>query len=146
MDYMMNPVICTIWCAKAAVNFAPATPYAAWAIFFALLFTALNLRGIQATARISQGLVLVMTVVIVVFLVAVARYVSGLAGVTPGFFARPFYDPSTFSFRAVATGTSMAGVGDYFHYYSRRYGAGPSGEWYFGPARRQGAAGPRRVS
>jgi polysaccharide biosynthesis transport protein len=47
---------------------------------------------------------------------------------------------------AVATGTAMAGAGDYFHYYARRYGAGPSGEWYFGPARRQGAAGPRRVS
>lgn len=108
MDYMINPVICTIWCAKAAVNFAPATPYAAWAILFALLFTTLNLRGIQATARVSQALVLLMTLVIVVFLVAAARYVSGLSGLTPGFFARPFYDPSTFSFRAIATGTSIA--------------------------------------
>ena len=108
LDYMINPVICTIWCAKAAVNFAPATSYAAWAVFFALLFTGLNLRGIQATARVSEALVLGMTVVIVVFLVVAARYVSGLPGLNASFFTRPFYDPSTFSFRAVATGTSIA--------------------------------------
>src|SRR5256885_3787088 len=47
MDYILNPLICTIWCSKAAGNFAPEIPYFAWAIFFAALFTMLNLRGIE---------------------------------------------------------------------------------------------------
>ena len=51
MDYMLNPIICTIWCSKAAMNLVPEIPYPFWAVFFALLFTALNLRGIRATAR-----------------------------------------------------------------------------------------------
>src|SRR5579871_369276 len=51
MDYMLNPIICTIWCSKAALNIAPVIPYAAWAIFFAVLFTGLNLQGIRSTAR-----------------------------------------------------------------------------------------------
>src|SRR5579862_3235140 len=40
MDYILNPIICTIWCSKAALNLVPEIPYVAWAIFFALLFTA----------------------------------------------------------------------------------------------------------
>ena len=37
MDYVLNPLICTIWCSRAAMNFLPGVPYFAWAIFFALL-------------------------------------------------------------------------------------------------------------
>ena len=54
LDYVLNPVICTIWCSKAAGNVLPMVPYAAWVCFFALLFTGLNLRRIQATARTNQ--------------------------------------------------------------------------------------------
>jgi len=27
MDYVLNPIICTIWCSKAAMNVVPAIPY-----------------------------------------------------------------------------------------------------------------------
>ena len=54
---MLNPIICTIWCSKAAMNIVPEVPSAAWAVFFALLFTRLNLRGIRATARTNEFLV-----------------------------------------------------------------------------------------
>src|ERR1700716_1538747 len=33
MDYVLKPVICTIWCAKAAQNILP-VPYWLWAAFF----------------------------------------------------------------------------------------------------------------
>src|SRR5512132_3665707 len=46
MDYVLHPMICTIWCSTAAMNFLPGVPYAAWVTFFAALFTALNLRGV----------------------------------------------------------------------------------------------------
>src|SRR5579884_208128 len=73
MDYMLNPIICTIWCSKAAMNILPEIPYPAWAIFFAVLFTLLNLRGIKATARTNELLVLAMCVVIVYFFAAALR-------------------------------------------------------------------------
>jgi putrescine importer len=53
MDYILNPLICTIWCSKAAQNFLPEVPYTLWAIFFAGLFTLLNLRGVETSARIN---------------------------------------------------------------------------------------------
>ena len=39
MDYILNPLICTIWCSQAARNFVPGIPYVAWAIFFAAMFS-----------------------------------------------------------------------------------------------------------
>src|SRR5215467_7235532 len=47
-DYIMNPIICVIWCSKAAINFVPEIPFAAYAIVFAVIFTMMNLRGIEA--------------------------------------------------------------------------------------------------
>ena len=63
MDYVINPVICTIWCSKAAMNILPEVPYIVWAIVFAALFTGLNLRRIQATARTNEILAVAMGVV-----------------------------------------------------------------------------------
>src|SRR5438309_7513807 len=50
-DYVLNPIICVIWCSKAAMNFVPEIPFAVWAVSFAALFTLLNLRGIKASSR-----------------------------------------------------------------------------------------------
>ncbi len=109
LDYVLNPLICTIWCAKAAGNIAPAIPYGLWALFFAGLFTFLNLRQVQTTARVNTLLAIVMGVIIVWFLAAVGRYIWGLpSGVDAAFFLKPFYDPATFSMPHVATGTSLA--------------------------------------
>ena len=108
MDYMLNPLICIIWCSKAAMNFAPGVPYWAWAVFFFVLFTGLNLRGIRTSARINAGLAAFMGVVIAVFLIAAARYVFGHPHHASGFFTRPFYDPDTFDLSAVLGGTSIA--------------------------------------
>src|SRR5688572_25003553 len=49
MDYVLNPMICTILCSKLAMNYLPAIPYVVWVTFFALLFTGLNLRGVKAS-------------------------------------------------------------------------------------------------
>src|ERR671936_598581 len=35
MDYVLNPIICTIWCSKAAMNVLPQIPYSVWVAFFA---------------------------------------------------------------------------------------------------------------
>ncbi len=108
MDYILNPLICTIWCSKAAMNIVPGVPYLAWTVFFAGLFTVMNLRRIEATARTNAALAIAMGLVIVAVLIGTVRYVLGLDDLSGGFFLRPFYDPSTFRFSNVAAGTSLA--------------------------------------
>src|ERR1051326_7895743 len=45
MDYMLNPMICIIWCSQQAHVFAPAVPYWIWAIVFGGVFSFLNIRS-----------------------------------------------------------------------------------------------------
>ncbi|MFN7541451.1 MAG: APC family permease [Acidobacteriota bacterium] len=108
MDYVLNPVICTIWCARAMTNVSAAVPEELWRIVFAALFTWLNLRNIQATARTNQILTFVMGLVIVAMLYFSARYFFALPAAGLADLTRPFYDPGTFSLAAVSAGTSLA--------------------------------------
>jgi amino acid transporter len=106
-DYVMNPIICVIWCSKAAGNFFPQVPYPVWAVFFASTFTALNLRGIRATARTNALIASGLGLVILVFFAAAFRHLSA-AGLDAAALRRPFYDPATFSWSTVSTGTALA--------------------------------------
>jgi len=110
MDYVLNPLICTAICAKLIMNvpYVPPLPFSAWAVFFATLFTVLNLRGVKTSARIDEWLCAALTVVVVVFLGAVVRYVWGLDERGAGFFIQPFYDKATFSTGSLFRGTSVA--------------------------------------
>jgi putrescine importer len=110
MDYILNPIICVIWCSKAAGNVIPEIPYALWAVLFAALFTTLNLRGIKASARTNEWLAAGMGVVVLIFLGAAIRYLLRLPSVNTRMFFQPFYDPQTFSLPLVFTGTSIAAL------------------------------------
>ena len=107
-DYVMNPIICVIWCSKAAMNFLPSVPFALYAVGFTLLFTGLNLRGIEASTRTNAVIATGLGVVIVLFLAAAFRHLwfhppQGWTGWT-----QPFYDPKTFSFSVVSGGAALA--------------------------------------
>jgi putrescine importer len=108
MDYMLNPLICTIWCAQQAYAFAPGVPVWAWKVFFAVVFTLLNIRGVKTSARINTGMAIFMGAVIAMIFVAAARYIFGHPHGDAGFFTRPFYDPATFNYKALFGCTSIA--------------------------------------
>src|SRR5438067_300254 len=108
MDYMLNPMICIIWCSQQSSKFAPAIPYWGWAIFFAGMFTFLNLRGIRTSAKVNTGLAVGMGVVIAIIFVAAIRYIFGHPHDGAAFFTRPFCDPATWRTGAVLGGTSVA--------------------------------------
>jgi putrescine importer len=108
MDYILNPLVCTVICSELARNVLPQVPYAAFAAVFAALFTALNLRAIQTSARINEALAAGMTIVVVIFFAFVIRSLWGLHEYGAGFFTQPFYDPRTFDFGRVFRGTSLA--------------------------------------
>src|SRR5216683_5285471 len=107
MDYMLNPMICIIWISQQAHVFAPRVSYGAWAVFFAAVFTFLNIQGVKTSARVNAALATGMSVVIAIFFVAAARYILGQSH-DPGYYTRPFYDPATWNARVVLGGTSLA--------------------------------------
>src|SRR5437899_4786858 len=109
MDYVLNPIICTIWCSKAAMNVLPDVPYPVWVTFFASLFTALNLRGVKASARTNEILAAAMSVVLLLFLGTAIRYLRGVE-LGRHDLLLPFYNPETFSLPVVLTGASIASL------------------------------------
>jgi amino acid transporter len=107
-DYVMNPIICVIWASKACMNFIPEIPFAVYAVFFAVLFTIMNLRGIEASARTNTVIAVGLGIVIILFLGAAVRYLILHPPLSAAEWAKPFYNPETFSFKAVSTGASLA--------------------------------------
>jgi amino acid transporter len=107
MDYILNPLICTIICSKLAQNIVP-VPYWLLALGFAAFFSAVNLVGVKTSARMNEVLTLGMLLVVVIFFVFVGRTLWGLHQYGVGFFTRPFYNPDTFSLGGVFRGTSIA--------------------------------------
>ena len=107
MDYLLNPLICTAFCAKAAMNILPGLPFYAWILFFAALFTWGNLRGIKTSAQMNEALCTGMVFVVILFL---GNVIHALWHVhhDPGFFTRPFYQPETFHPAQIFAGTSVA--------------------------------------
>jgi amino acid transporter len=114
MDYILNPLICTIWSAKAMADLLSGSryqiPYPAllWPLFFAGVFTALNLRGVQTSARINKTLCAIMGAVILAFFWYTIRYIFHLPQFPQAYFLRPFYNPETFTISRVFHGTSVA--------------------------------------
>jgi putrescine importer len=108
MDYMLNPIICAIWCSAAAQNILPQIPYAAWAVAFVLVFTGLNLRGVQTSSHVNALLALGMSIVVVVFIADAIRYIALVARPVGGQWLLPYYDPTTFAPGLLFHGASIA--------------------------------------
>jgi len=108
MDYMLNPMICIIWCSQQAKVFAPAIPYWGWALFFGAVFTFLNIQGIKTSARVNTLLAAGMGAVVALFFMAAARYIFSNPHDGAAFFTRPFYDPQLWDSKAVLAATSIA--------------------------------------
>jgi amino acid transporter len=99
LEYLLNPLVCTIWCSSAAANFVPLIPPAVWNVFFATLFTVLNLRGVDPPERL-QWLAIILGAVVLWLLACMVRYLLLQGPHGPAFYTRPFYDRPRFSFPA----------------------------------------------
>src|SRR5207244_1525054 len=72
------------------------------------LFTGLNLRGIEASSRTNMILAGGLGVVILLFFGAAIRYLVQHPPADAAALARPFYDPGTFSWKALSSGAALA--------------------------------------
>jgi len=108
LDYILNPLICIIWCGQQANLFVPSVPYWAWAVGLAVFFTVLNVQGIKTSARFNALLAAGIGLVVVVFLTASTLYILHHAHAGSAFFGRPFYDPHAWNGAGVLSATSVA--------------------------------------
>jgi amino acid transporter len=110
LDYLLVPLICTIYGALTLSKLVPAVPYPVWVFLFSAGITGVNLRGIRFTAHTNLILMMVMLVVISVFLVLAIRMLFGHAGWGGLLTLKPFYDPGTFRLGSILTATSVAAL------------------------------------
>lgn len=93
LDYVINPLICIIWCSSAARNFLPQIPYVAWVVGFVILFTALNCKGIETSARINAWMASALGLIVVWILVAALRWLILITHPTAAALIEPLYSP-----------------------------------------------------
>ena len=110
LDYLLVPLICTIYGALTVGRLIPSVPYVFWAAFFAASMTIVNLRGIRATATANMVMMIGMVVVILVFIFLATHWLFHSEGWSGILSIRPFYNPSTFHWKSIATGTSVAAL------------------------------------
>lgn len=110
MDYMLNPILSTIWCSKSLMNILPQIPFSVCAVFFTLLFTSMNLRGVKTNARNNQILIILLSITVLIFFFYALRYLLRNPALIHGQLIKPIYDPLTFSLPLVLTGTSIASL------------------------------------
>jgi amino acid transporter len=110
LDYLLVPLICTIYGAVTLNRLMPAIPYVGWVLLFSAGMTAVNLRGIRFTTRASALLCAVMTVVILIFIWLAVAHLTGKAGWSGLVSARPFFNPGSFHLPTILTATSVAAL------------------------------------
>jgi len=110
LDYLDQPILNSIYGALSIQRLFPHIPYLVLSALCVAVMTYLNLRSIRATARVNEILLAVMTAVIGVFIILAIRYLFKAEGIGGFFSTQPFYDPKTFQWSAIATGTSLAAL------------------------------------
>ena len=110
LDYLVIPLINTVYGSLTLQRLIPAVPYSVWTVLFVVVITVLNLGGIRATARANIAMLAVMSVVIVVFVWLAIRYLVHGAGWSHVVSSEPFYNPKTFDLKAIGTATSLAAL------------------------------------
>ena len=108
LDYFLIPLLSVIYAALTAARLAPKIPYFAWAIFFTVAITLINVRGIRVTTRASTVMMAVMSACAVLFVYLAARWVAGSAGVAGLFAGSGLYRPETFALRPLMLGAAIA--------------------------------------
>ena len=110
LDYLIVPIINTVYGSLTLQRLIPSVPFIIWVVFFVFVITLLNLRGIRTTTRSNELLLAVMVAVIGIFIVLAVRYIFNDQGWKGLFSFRPFFNHETFNFGAVMTATSFAAL------------------------------------
>jgi len=108
LDYMLIPLLSVVYAALTASRMVPTVPYTAWAVFFTVTITLINLRGLRVTKWTGNVMMALMCVCAVLFVVLGVRYLTahGISLIS----ARTVYNPATFHMRPLMLGAAIASL------------------------------------
>jgi putrescine importer len=108
LEYLFQPLQNSLYAALTIQRLVPSIPFALLSAIAVGFMTTLCWFGIRTTARANEILLAMMSLVMIVFLGEAIWYIF-VHQHWHGFIStRPFYDPRTFSVRAIAAGTALA--------------------------------------
>lgn len=110
LDYLLVPVICTVYTAITIQRVVPGFPYWIWCALIAALITGINLWGIRATATANLLMMIAALAVILPFIGLAIRWLLIREGWHGLLSTQPFYDPRTFQWKNLAAGTALAAL------------------------------------
>jgi amino acid transporter len=110
LDYLLVPVICTVYTAITLERVVPGVPYWIWCALIAVLITGINLWGIRATATANMVMMIAALAVILPFIGLAIRWLLLREGWHGLFSTQPFYNPQTFHWNSLAAGTALAAL------------------------------------
>ena len=110
LDYLILPIVSTIYAALTLTRLVRGIPYAVWVVVLTAASTGLNLAGVRSAARSNKMLLCAMTAVICWFFAMTVHYLTLHGGMHALFNIEPIYNPATFNLRQVFTATSFAAL------------------------------------
>ena len=110
LDYIVIPVFCVLYAALNLQRALPWLPFVVGSGIFAAGVTLLNLHGIRSTASTNRVLLVLMFSVLCTFIVLAIRFLWLRHGIAGLFSLTPFFNPSTFRIRSIASATSFAAL------------------------------------
>jgi amino acid transporter len=108
LEYLFQPLQNSLYAALTIQRLLPHVPFALLSAAAVGFMTVLCWFGIRTTARANQILLAFMSIVMIAFLGEALWYIFAHQHWHGLISADPFYDPTTFSVRAIAAGTALA--------------------------------------
>ena len=108
LDYFLIPLLSVIYAALIAARYVPQVPYMAWAIFFTIAITLINIRGISMTARASKVMMVILSFSAILFVVMAVHFIVGAHGWDGLVVSQAVYNPSSFELRPMMLGAGIA--------------------------------------
>jgi putrescine importer len=108
LEYLFQPLQNSLYAALTIQRLAPHIPFAILSALAVGFMTVLCWFGIRTTARANEILLALMSIVMMAFLCEAIWYIFQHQHWSGFVSSRPFYDPRTFSVRAIGAGTALA--------------------------------------
>src|SRR5579863_8030868 len=108
LEYLFQPLQNSLYAALTIQRLLPHIPFALLSALAVGFMTLLCWFGIRTTARTNEILLAFMSIVMIAFLGEAIWYIFAHQHWQGFISIKPFYDPRTFSVRAIAAGTALA--------------------------------------
>lgn len=108
LEYLFQPLQNSLYAALTIQRLLPHIPFALLSAVAVGFMTLLCWFGIRTTARTNEILLAFMSIVMIAFLGEAIWYIFAHQHWQGFISTKPFYDPRTFSVRAIAAGTALA--------------------------------------